>query len=101
MSSTGSHTKFLTPPNRLAHKIPDTSLQPGYYGGLYQYPFHNPVKGGMSWIGNGRACNTLTGWFVIDSVTYTAGTVSSIDLRFEQHCEGSSPALHGKIHWIR
>ena len=26
-------------------------------------------------------------------------SLSAIDLRFEQHCEGSGPALHGKIHW--
>ena len=27
------------------------------------------------------------------------GSLTAIDLRFEQHCEGNSPALHGKIHW--
>ena len=74
-------------------------LQSGYYGDLARYPFHNPVKGGMSWTGEGRGCNTLTGWFVVDSVTYTNGSLTAIDLRFEQHCEGASPALHGKIHW--
>jgi len=76
-----------------------TQLQPGYYGDLRRYPFNNPAKGGMSWYGNGAGCNTLTGWFVVDAVTYVSGAVSSIDLRFEQHCEGMSAALHGKIHW--
>lgn len=76
-------------------------LQPGYYGGLQRYPFHNPVKGGLSWYGDGRGCNTLAGWFVVDSVTYSAGNLASIDLRFEQHCEGVGAALHGAIHWIR
>jgi hypothetical protein len=74
-------------------------LQPGYYGDLQRYPFHNPVKGGLSWSGNGRGCNTLRGWFVVDRVAYTAGTLSAIDLRFEQHCEGGTPALHGQVHW--
>eukprot|EP01034_Spumella_vulgaris_P033243 gene33243-41016_t len=37
-----------------------TELKPGYYGGLQRYPFHNAVKGGLSWGGNGRGCNTLT-----------------------------------------
>jgi hypothetical protein len=34
-------------------------------------------------------------------VTYSAGTLASIDLRFEQHCEGNAAALHAAIHWIR
>jgi hypothetical protein len=76
-----------------------TSLRPGYYGQLERYPFNNPVKGGLDWEGDGRGCNTLTGWFVVDSITYSNGALSSIDLRFEQHCEGGGPALHGRIHW--
>jgi hypothetical protein len=74
-------------------------LQPGYYGNLARYPFHNPAVGGLSWSGQGRGCNTLTGWFVVDSVTYNSGVLSAIDLRFEQHCEGGPAALHGQIHW--
>jgi hypothetical protein len=76
-----------------------TLLQPGYYGNLSRYPFNNPTTGGMSWNGNGRGCNVLTGWFVIDSIVYSGNTVTSVDLRFEQHCEGAAAALHGKIHW--
>jgi len=74
-------------------------LQPGYYGNLERYPFHNPAYGGLSWSGGGRGCNTLTGWFVVDGVTYNSGTLGAIDLRFEQHCEGGAAALHGQIHW--
>jgi len=74
-------------------------LQPGYYPGLQRYPFNNPVTGGLSWSGDGRGCNTLTGWFVVDSITYAAGALAAVDLRFEQHCEGGTAALHGKIHW--
>jgi len=74
-------------------------LQPGYYGNLERYPFNNPARGALSWSGNGRGCNTLSGWFVVDAITYTGVTMTSIDLRFEQHCEGFGPALHGAIHW--
>src|SRR5256885_2749618 len=74
-------------------------LEPGYYGGLQRYPFHNPVRGGLDWSGDGRGCNTLQGWFAVDNVTYLNGALTSIDLRFEQHCEGGIPALHGAIHW--
>lgn len=74
-------------------------LQPGYYGNLIRYPFHNPALGGLSWSGEGRGCNTLTGWFVVDGMTYRNGFLATLDLRFEQHCEGTAAALHGKIHW--
>ncbi len=77
-----------------------TTLEPGYYANLQRFPFHNPVTGGLNWSGEGRGCNTLTGWFAIDSITYSAGVIASIDLRFEQHCEGGTPALRGEIHWI-
>ena len=75
-------------------------LEVGYYGDLQRYPFHNPVKGGLSWTGQSRGCNTLSGWFVIDSVTYDGVTLTSIDLRFEQRCDGGPP-LHGEIHWVQ
>jgi hypothetical protein len=73
-------------------------IQAGYYPGLQDYPFHNRTKGGLDWFGNGAGCNTLVGWFVVDRVTYTAGALTALDLRFEQHCEGHVPALHGVIH---
>lgn len=78
-----------------------SQLQPGYYGGLQRYPFNNPLKGGLSWSGNSGACNMLSGWFVVDKVTYTLAELTAIDLRFEQHCEGAAPALHGLVHWVK
>ncbi len=82
-------------------QVPDTlnQLQPGTYTGLQRYPFNDPAKGGLSWSGEGRGCNTLSGSFTIDSLTYGASNLAAIDLRFEQHCEGGTPALHGTIHW--
>ena len=74
-------------------------LEVGYYGDLQRYPFHNPTRGGISWGGEGRGCNTLSGWFVVDDIVYTNGVLSSVDLRFEQHCEGVAAALRGQIHW--
>ena len=77
-----------------------TQLQPGYYPGLQRYPLNNPVTGGLSWYGDGAGCNTLTGWFTVDDITVTAGVLTAVDLRFEQHCEGATAALHGQIHWV-
>lgn len=74
-------------------------LQSGYYQRLQRYPFHDPARGGLSWYGDGRGCNTLTGWFAVDSISIAAGVLTAVDLRFEQHCEGWSQALRGKIHW--
>jgi len=74
-------------------------LQVGYYAGLMRYPFHNPALGGLTWFGNGRGCNTLTGWFVVDRVNWANGVLAGIELRFEQHCDGQSAALHGAVRW--
>lgn len=76
-------------------------FEPGYYGTLQRYPVHNPARGGLSWDSQGRGCNTLSGWFVVDSVSYVGGSLNAIDLRFEQHCEGLTPALHGRVRWQR
>lgn len=78
---------------------PLSQLQPGNYVDLQRYPFHDPTRGGLSWDGEGRGCNTLLGWFTIDSVTYVGGALASVDLRFEQHCDGSTSALRGTMHW--
>jgi hypothetical protein len=75
-----------------------TQLNPGLYSDVHRFPFHNPATGGMAWMGNGRACNSLTGWFAVDRVTYSGATITALDLRFEQHCEGGSAALLGAIH---
>lgn len=72
---------------------------PGYYGNLKRYPFNNPVKGGVDWSGTGGGCTVLGGWFVIDNITFDDSTLTALDVRFEQHCENESPALHGQIHW--
>jgi hypothetical protein len=74
-------------------------LQQGYYPNLQRYPFNNPVRGGLDWYGMGRGCNTLSGWFAVDAVSYSGTTLTSIDLRFEQHCDDGVAALHGAIHW--
>ncbi len=76
-------------------------LQPGFYGDLRRFPFHNGTKGGLSWSGNGRNCNELNGWFMVDSITYSGGELTSVELRFEQRCDGSLAALRGKIKWTR
>lgn len=76
-----------------------SQLRTGTWEGLTRQLFNSTTTGGLSWSGEGRACNTLNGSVTIDAVTYEAGVLKTIDLRFVQHCEGGSAALRGTIHW--
>jgi hypothetical protein len=78
-----------------------TRIQPGTYANLDRFPFHDPADGGLAWFGEGRGCNTLVGSFTVDSVRYSGDTLTAIDLRFQQRCEGSAYALEGTVHWRR
>jgi hypothetical protein len=71
----------------------------GYYGGVQRFPFNDPQKGGLDFNVEGIGCNTLNGWFYIDGIGYSGTTITALDVRFEQHCNGGSPALHGALHW--
>lgn len=119
----GGNTYVLTPPNaRVSVTFYDGELNVSAQGddswrGTFKFPrhlkqikaglyddvqrpiSHNPVKGGMEFSGRGKGCNKLRAWFVVDNVTFQNNKLTSIDLRFEQHCEGAEPALYGQIHW--
>lgn len=73
----------------------------GYYPGLRGIYFANPAKGAISVSGPGGVCNILTGWFVIDHITFAQYAVTELDMRFEQHCNGAAPALRGAVHWTQ
>jgi hypothetical protein len=70
------------------------------YTGLTRWPFNDPPGGGISWTGEGRGCNENFGSYAIDEVTYEAGVVTALQLRFEQRCERTgAPPLRGQIRW--
>ncbi len=72
-------------------------LQPGSYVGLQRL---SPAPtGGLYWGGDGRGCNSLSGSATVHEVTYAGDALQSIDLSFEQHCEGATPALRGRVRW--
>ncbi|HET7584748.1 MAG TPA: hypothetical protein VFK13_07570 [Gemmatimonadaceae bacterium] len=77
------------------------TLQRGYYPDLHRVGEHNPTKGGVIWSTSERTCTTVAGWFVVDHVTYQSGALIALELRFEQHCDGATAALHGAIRWVR
>ncbi|MCG8041158.1 MAG: hypothetical protein AB2688_18715 [Candidatus Thiodiazotropha taylori] len=78
----------------------DAEIQAGIYENATRFPFQDVTVPGLSFSGNGRGCNTLTGWFEVYSVSYDAtGNVESLNMDFEQHCEGGSAALHGSVNF--
>lgn len=71
---------------------------PSSYTGLRRYPYHDTEKGGMYWAGNDRACVNLSGWFAIDTLTHNADGYQTLEMRFEQSCNGKAP-IRGKLRW--
>ena len=69
----------------------------GYYANVANEGFNG--AGGMHIDSPGRGCGGNTGWFAIDTVSYTGLQLSSFTARFEQHCVGAAPGLRGIIHW--
>lgn len=72
-------------------------LQAGTYPMLTRFPFQALGDGAMSWSGESRGCNMLTGSITIESVAYQAGILQSLAMSFEQFCDGATSALRGQI----
>ena len=82
---------YLTAPN-------SQELVTGIYENATRWPFQDPSVPGLSFSGNGRGCNTLTGRFEVLEANYTeGGEIERFHATFEQHCEGFEPALFGEI----
>jgi hypothetical protein len=68
------------------------------YEGAQRFAFHSPTKPGIDVFGDGRGCNTDIGRFLLSQLTLaTDGSVVSLAIDFEQHCEGATPALYGSV----
>jgi len=75
-------------------------LVPGQFQAAERAPFTTGKAPGLQVTGDGRGCNTVSGRFEIKTIDWTsAATVAEIDIVFEQHCEGMSPALRGEL-WM-
>jgi len=76
----------------------NTPLLPGTYNGAVRFPFNPPGVPGLSVIGNGHGCNTLTGSFIVSElVVGHLNLIQRLAVDFEQHCEGSPPGLFGSV----
>lgn len=73
-------------------------LAVGSYTGAMRAAFRPAGVPGLDVSGSGRGCNTLTGRFDVTALAFNAyGEVSLFDATFEQHCEGATPALFGRM----
>jgi hypothetical protein len=70
------------------------------YPDAHRYPF-NGSGPGMDVSGEGRGCNTLVGSFTVNQIGFSSanGALDRLDLTFEQHCEGATPALRGRLRY--
>lgn len=73
-------------------------LAVGSYTGAARSAFRPPGSPGLDVSGDGRGCNTLTGQFTVSQIAYSQfNELMLFDATFEQHCEGATPALFGRI----
>lgn len=67
------------------------------YSGALRYPFNESAPG-LSVHGNGHGCNKLEGTFTITTISVDDdGSLRSVGITFEQHCESERPALRGSL----
>jgi hypothetical protein len=73
-------------------------LSVGVYEAARRYPFQPDTQPGLDFSGSGRGCNGVTGRFTIEAITLgPANSLDRLQATFDQNCEGSSRALHGRI----
>lgn len=73
-------------------------LSLGSYPASVRYPFHSPLRGGMDVYGNGRVCDTLTGWFRVREYELAEDrNVAKLAIDFLQNCWGRQPSLYGAV----
>lgn len=75
-------------------------LAPLRVGNLERLGAHDPLRGGLLFAGEGRSCGRVRGSFEVVDITFRNGELRSIELRFEQFCDGSGAALRGFIRWV-
>ncbi|TMC69712.1 MAG: hypothetical protein E6J13_10615 [Chloroflexi bacterium] len=77
---------------------PDVPLAVGSYTHVARAPFRPAGTSGLDVSGDSRGCNTVMGRFDVDELTlWPDGSVKTIQATFEQHCEGLSAAMFGRI----
>ena len=77
-------------------------IQPGFFPDAQRADFASPGHPGLDVSFQNRGCNMVTGNFTIHDVAFsnaaavaTGSSIERFSSSFEQHCEGSAPALLG------
>lgn len=79
---------------------PGGELAAGFYEDATRAGFNTGTSPGIAVEGSGRGCNTLTGRFVIDEITFdVGGAATALVAHWEQHCGGTIPASFGTVSW--
>jgi hypothetical protein len=93
-TNTWWYTRFRAPD--------DDPLVPGWYEPATNDlsnnslpPPHSPSF--LDVFGDGRACSSITGRFVVLEASYLDGVPERFAVNFEQHCDGMGPALYGAV----
>jgi hypothetical protein len=72
-------------------------------GKTYRHALRWPFNGGRPGLdiaGEGRGCNKVRGQFTVTALKIrTDGSVEFVGIRFEQHCDGITPALRGTFEY--
>ena len=63
-------------------------LHVGLYTNATRFPFNNGSSPGLSFTGNGRGDNNVTGWFNVLSIAYSNNVLVSAAIDFVQYDEG-------------
>ena len=74
-----------------------SSFAPGEYTGVQRTSLRQPGHPGLDVTNLYDSCNTVTGSFEVREVGYSGSAISSLDLLYEQHCNGAVPALFGEV----
>jgi hypothetical protein len=77
-------------------------FQPGIYTNAMRASFATAGHPGLDVTFQNRGSNTLTGSFTVNSVSFFLNSsnveqIGSLDVNFEQHSEGATPALFGRL----
>ncbi|MGC4118530.1 MAG: hypothetical protein QM765_29035 [Myxococcales bacterium] len=75
-------------------------LAPGIYEGAQRWPFMQAGHPGLDVNGDSRGCNTVSGRFQVQTLTWNGPMVSSFTATFEHLCEGWQ-LLRGCVHYER
>jgi hypothetical protein len=77
---------------------PGDALAAGSYISAERTNYRSAGHPGLDVSGDGSGCNTLTGKFDVDEISFwPTGDLKIFQATFEQHCSGAIPALFGRI----